>query len=657
MFQPGVRGIYSEHHLKTTEQALETIKTTAPDLSSMMRMVTSKVELEKLRLPTALAAVVTDVAARMWPYKFVCRILEDLLTSSDLDGLFNLQTLTPVTTIRPDDRGVDVHTARGTIRASRVVLATNAYTSHLVPSFSDLIVPCRGQMSSLVPFPSVAGGKRLKTSFGFLGDGLDDYLIQRPSDRGEHLMFGGGRQHGPSIGVTDDSVVDSKTAHYLRSRLIEVFQLPESEDGASQTYEMEATHEWSGIMGFSRNGLPWVGKVPETTNTFISAGFTGHGMPNTWLCGKAVALLVSGSLNQKCSDTESLHKVKQETGLPDSYLASEERIKSALQIEDVEAQDWSEMKRGQGQYDAEYQTQLELLEQHCRSRLRLAQKESQAPEGSRTNPGSGVRISSSNTQFCGQTGSADGNDALEDYQFHLDMLESQNKKRLLMAREEQAYMSPLNAQISTPPKPSTQAQRSETDGNNALEGYKNQMQLLERQTGRRSLMASPEQETHVSLQAQVQNIAQPQTGFASEDPQSQIEGVFAVEVEGSADPEKVRPLLVKKNEHGKFEIPYIIKRQMQVLEEQRRLRASMCGLSLESPSTLQRIESQVEKLNLLPNAGSYYVIDWAPPRPTHSELVAYHQQLQALEKQNGIRRLPTVGSQGAARDNGAQPEQ
>ncbi|KAM3417151.1 hypothetical protein BST61_g8726 [Cercospora zeina] len=326
--QPGVRAIYSEHHLQTIEQALKTLKTTAPELADMTRMVASKEELEELRLPTALGAVVTDVAARMWPYKFVCRILEDLVTSSHLDGLFNLQTLTPVTKIAPHSEGVEVQTARGTIQASKLVLAANAYTSHLVPVFSDLIVPCRGQMSSLIPFPSVSGENRLQTSLGFIGHGLDDYLIQRPSDRGEHLMFGGGRQHGPSIGVTDDSVVDENTARYLRSRLVDVFQLPEGENGASQTSEMHATHMWSGIMGFSRDDLPWVGKLTTTPHTYISAGFTGHGMPNTWLSGKAVALL-------------------QATGLPDSYLVSAERIQNAMQLEDVEMRDWAENNRVQ----------------------------------------------------------------------------------------------------------------------------------------------------------------------------------------------------------------------------------------------------------------------------------------------------------------------
>ncbi|KAI5362567.1 Putative FAD dependent oxidoreductase, FAD/NAD(P)-binding domain superfamily [Septoria linicola] len=381
--QPGVRAIYSEQHLTTVQQAVETMKTTAPDLAAMMRFTTSKQELAELRIPTALGAIVTDVAARMWPYKFVSHILEELLTSAELDGTFNLQTLTPVTSLSPTNQCVEVITNRGIIFASKVVLATNAYTSHLLPQFADLIVPCRGQMSSLVPFYSIAGENRLKTSLGFLGDGLDDYLIQRPTEKGGHLMFGGGRQFGSSISETDDSVVDSQSAHYLQTKLVEIFKLPEGKKACTYcaerkinchvpdhimmlndhdlrctnciassqpsceqplntpTPEMRATHMWSGIMGFSRDDLPWIGPVPSTPHTYISGGYTGHGMPNTWLCGKSAALLVQNALNGG-DEQKAMEHVKKVTGLPDGYVITNERIKAARALPSVQQVDWTE---------------------------------------------------------------------------------------------------------------------------------------------------------------------------------------------------------------------------------------------------------------------------------------------------------------------------
>lgn len=216
--QPSVRALYSAHHLADAEMALFTLQETAPELAKLMRVVRDKEELRELRVESCVGAVVTSVAARMWPYKFVARVLEDLLlgTGDDDDGSaggggggsFNLQTLTPVTSLTPPSTTTNtstntnnhwtLHTPRGTLKAKTVILATNAYTSHLLPSLKDLIVPCRGQMSALLPknFPSLTGAaNRLTTSFGFLGEGIDDYLIQRPSEGGGHLMFGGGDRY------------------------------------------------------------------------------------------------------------------------------------------------------------------------------------------------------------------------------------------------------------------------------------------------------------------------------------------------------------------------------------------------------------------------------------------------------------------------------
>ena len=405
--------------------ALYALQERAPEMAKLTRVTRDEDELAKLRVPGALGAVITEVAARMWPYKLVARILEDLLTQDLPGGDFNLQTLTPVTRLgRSSASSWRVETDRGAIEAKKVVLATNAYTSHLLPSFASLIVPVRGQMSALDPLPSLKDDNRLKTSFGFAGDGIDDYLIQRPNESGGHLMFGGGRQFQSCVGVTDDSEIDDKTAKYLRTRLLEALGLPErtrsggercscaycrghevshhhpsihytlppsipsspvtkvprqlvssppfsplSKNGEKlcslclpgricrpapstntssrrRVDEFKATHEWTGIMGFSRDDLPWIGPVPASllptspphsaereTGLFLAAGFTGHGMPNTWLCGKGVAEMVCGA-------------VPGETGVPEAYLMSEERVERARGLESVAARDWAEMERG-----------------------------------------------------------------------------------------------------------------------------------------------------------------------------------------------------------------------------------------------------------------------------------------------------------------------
>lgn len=108
---------------------------------------------------------------------------------------------------------------------------------------------------------------------------------------------------------------------------------------------MNATHMWTGIMGFSRDDKPWIGAIPDNENTYIAAGFTGHGMPNTWLSGKAVAVMVAKTLEGVDLDS-AIDSASEETGLPKSYQISKDRMEAAMLIEDVESKDWAEMERG-----------------------------------------------------------------------------------------------------------------------------------------------------------------------------------------------------------------------------------------------------------------------------------------------------------------------
>lgn len=173
-------------------------------------------------------------------------------------------------------------------------------------------------------------------------------------------MFGGGRQAGAqTVGVTNDNDIDEKTSLYLRGKLLEALDLPEGAKAKGMAM-LEATHQWSGIMAFSRDDLPWVGPVPERLTEsgkvahgrFLAAGYTGHGMPNAWLSGKAVASMVEETLSTTDDDVDIAQREDaavltaiETIGLPKAYLITQARIKAALALDDVGSRDWAEMER------------------------------------------------------------------------------------------------------------------------------------------------------------------------------------------------------------------------------------------------------------------------------------------------------------------------
>jgi glycine/D-amino acid oxidase-like deaminating enzyme len=107
-------------------------------------------------------AAVEYPASSFWPYKLVTSLLRLCIDRFSL----NLQTNTPVVSVFPSgDGNWIVETGRGSVTTAKVVFATNAYTSTLLPEFTDKIVPVRGQCSAVVPTKPYSGGSLLTHTY------------------------------------------------------------------------------------------------------------------------------------------------------------------------------------------------------------------------------------------------------------------------------------------------------------------------------------------------------------------------------------------------------------------------------------------------------------------------------------------------------------
>lgn len=120
----------------------------------------------------------------MKPYALVTSLLRILLKRP---YSLQLHTNTPVTSITTPTVQMEgyytINTPRGSVRATHVVNATNAWVAHLYPEFERKIFPTRGQVIEVE-------GKNLKV--GPMGWNYGaEYLIQRPDSS---LIFGGGRR-------------------------------------------------------------------------------------------------------------------------------------------------------------------------------------------------------------------------------------------------------------------------------------------------------------------------------------------------------------------------------------------------------------------------------------------------------------------------------
>ncbi|OAQ83652.1 FAD dependent oxidoreductase [Purpureocillium lilacinum] len=323
----GMHAIFAQDVLDAAQTQMKRLHK-HEDLRDKAVLILDKKELAAQRIPEALGAVYQPKAAKCWPYKLVAWLLERLL-DENAPPAFNLQTKTPVEHLQKSGSSWIVHTQRGQVCAKEVLLASNAYTSYLLPEMTGLILPVRGQVCALEPPP---GAAQLAHSYVWL-EGSDAYLIHRgPEDtqvRGDEqagvhsrpvdrsLVVGGQRLAAPGWeeGISRDDAVNPILSKALHGSLAHTVKLlpGDKEDPA----KLRAAYEWTGIMGYSRDSAPWVGRVSaslvsgsssnssrssssvvdgesEAQGLWISAGYTGHGMPVAARCGVAVAEMMLG---------------------------------------------------------------------------------------------------------------------------------------------------------------------------------------------------------------------------------------------------------------------------------------------------------------------------------------------------------------------------
>jgi glycine/D-amino acid oxidase-like deaminating enzyme len=264
-------------------------------------------------------------AGTVWPYSLVTKIFADLLKK--YSDRFTIETNTPVLDVGHDPKSTTpfpytLRTSRGPLRAGNVIYATNGYTGHLLPSLRGSIHPFKGTMTVQDPGTLVPNqGKSVSWGFhyppthdpetGRSGFGL--YYLGQSAKTG-YFYFGGENARVDDTISADDSFVGENSVSHLRDVLPRFF-------GENKSTAWKLVSSWSGIMGFSSDGLPLVGRLPSSISgrsggrEWIAAAFNGYGMANCLLSGEALALMALG---------------ERVDWLPGAYGLDEKRLGSVL---------------------------------------------------------------------------------------------------------------------------------------------------------------------------------------------------------------------------------------------------------------------------------------------------------------------------------------
>ncbi|KAF8183638.1 FAD dependent oxidoreductase-domain-containing protein [Pholiota molesta] len=185
---------------------------------------------------------------------------------------------------------------------------------HPIPSNVHIIVPTRGQVGAVRASVNASELRWLNAWDG--GGGGWEYWFPRFQDtaagKNPLIILGGERQFSGGrleAGVTDDSVVNPLVSKALRGFLPRIFPSQfDTLDGDEEKVEDSWEMEWTGIMGFTKTGDPFVGPIGplvedvppleeyHNEGQYIAAGFSGHGMPRAYACAEAVAGMIKAKI-------------------------------------------------------------------------------------------------------------------------------------------------------------------------------------------------------------------------------------------------------------------------------------------------------------------------------------------------------------------------
>ena len=176
-----------------------------------------------------------------------------------------------VVAVQPTGDRVRLETMAGDIEAGQAIFALNAYGPRLFPWMSAFVRPLRAQMLATAPTGRVWLQQPVYSHDGFY------YIRQMPDGR---ILVGGARH----LFVEEEVGYEDVTTPALQQALLAYIATHFPASGP-----VKVDRAWSGVMGFSSDGLPAIGPLPGIPGSFWVGGMSGHGMGYGFRMGRLVA--------------------------------------------------------------------------------------------------------------------------------------------------------------------------------------------------------------------------------------------------------------------------------------------------------------------------------------------------------------------------------
>lgn len=251
-----IAAAWTPQHLDQWEKRLPQLNA----LSGTDAYLLSREELrEELDSDAYVGGILINHAGQLHPAKYYAGVLAAALTAGVL-----LCSNAPVTAIQREGASYRLTTARGTLKAARVVIATNGYTGHLTPQLRRCVVPVTSHQiatevlseslqQTLIPhYRSVAETGRVTSYYRYSPDR-------------QRLLFGGRARFY--------TLTPRQSAAILYQQMVKRFP---------QLRDTRVSFSWGGRVAVTLDALPHMGQ--DANGCYYVLGCNGSGITMmSWL--------------------------------------------------------------------------------------------------------------------------------------------------------------------------------------------------------------------------------------------------------------------------------------------------------------------------------------------------------------------------------------
>lgn len=228
--------------------------------------------MEQYSLPKP-AGLFSEDAAQLDAYLLTYKLLQQVHRSGGA-----VYDHTPVVAIDPVKRGITLHTEDGyRIQARKLVVACGYESQQYIPQRIETLYTTYALVSEPLP------REQFWHCNSLIWETAHPYLYMRATP--DHRILVGGK----------DTLYNARTGFDL---------LPRKAEALKATFHKLFPHlpiktdfMWAGLFGASKDGLPYIGTVPERPHTYFALGYGGNGITFSVLAAQIIRDLITGRPN------------------------------------------------------------------------------------------------------------------------------------------------------------------------------------------------------------------------------------------------------------------------------------------------------------------------------------------------------------------------